>query len=412
MSANIATIAQMRDRADADRPYLDAITAAYSEWADAEAAADTAARRLQAAQHHHKALAADPAADPRAIESARLWVTVCERAVPAVSPAEQYFPQIAAARSARADAAGGPDNVISHADVDKYLFDLRRQEEHDLMVKRTALRELREDLHAAEAAAARAFAAAETRSAEHITENIELLRTELKVLAACTRFTADRPLHMPDSALTGRDTTAALRAIHDAAAAANRKILWCSPTQEGAEVAKSDGLADSSTTVAHTHEKITQENWALPAGSLLVIDDAAATAPEVLVDLIDHAYNAKAGVILLDTSTETWPPKPSARLMTLLQHDLPWADQFDAAAIFAHERSHVRPPDLDPILVQASRVDPQVMDPQIREALARREKLRQANRYAYKRHLDITAFRSTPVRTIDENLYPDLPGPD
>lgn len=439
VSANIATIAQMRDRADADRPYLDAITAAYSEWADAEAAADTAARRLQAAQHHHKALAADPAADPRAIESARLWVTVCERAVPAVSPAEQYFPQIAAARSARADAAGGPDNVISHADVDKYLFDLRRQEEHDLMVKRTALRELREDLHAAEAAAARAFAAAETRSAEHITENIELLRTELKVLAACTRFTADRPLHVPDSALTGlaqgtkmslpklarlpftvapvralpgRDTTAALRAIHDAAAAANRKILWCSPTQEGAEVAKSDGLADSSTTVAHTHEKITQENWALPAGSLLVIDDAAATAPEVLVDLIDHAYNAKAGVILLDTSTETWPPKPSARLMTLLQHDLPWADQFDAAAIFAHERSHVRPPDLDPILVQASRVDPQVMDPQIREALARREKLRQANRYAYKRHLDITAFRSTPVRTIDENLYPDLPGPD
>lgn len=439
VTANSATIVEMRERADADRPYLDAISAAYSEWADAEAAADKAASRLAAAQAHYNALAAEPNSDPRAIESARLWITVCERAVPAVSPAEQFFPQIAAARSARADAAGGADNVISHDDVDKYLFDLRRQEEHDLLVKRTALRELREDLRAAESAAALAFAAAETRTSEHITENLELLKTELKVLAACTRFTADRPLHIPEAALNGlsqgtkmslpalarlpftvapvralpgRDTTAALRAIHDAAAAADRKILWCSPTQDGAGVAKTGGLADSSATIAHTHEKITQDNWALPAGSLLIIDDAAAATPDVLADLIDHAHHAKAGVILLDTSTETWPPKPSARLMTLLQHDLPWAAQFDAAAVFAHERSHVRPPDLDPILVQASRVDPEVTDPQVRDALARREKLRQANQYAYKRHMAITAFRSTPVRTVEENLYPDLPDPD
>ncbi|MGC7304318.1 AAA family ATPase, partial [Mycobacteroides abscessus subsp. abscessus] len=118
--------------------------------------------------------------------------------------------------------------------------------------------------------------------------------------------------------VAGRDTTRAMQALRAAANTHDRKVLWCSPTEEQADTARADGVADTAATVEHTHQRITGEHWSLPAGSLLVVDDPAAVAPEVLADLIEHAYTAHAGVILLQTSTQTWPPQPSTRLMTLL----------------------------------------------------------------------------------------------
>lgn len=432
VNQNSARIAEMRARADADRPHLFAVSEVYSQWADADAAYDQAANKLATAKAHYEALCAADDSDPREVETVRLWIIVCERAVPATSPAEQFWPQIEAARAARAAAAGGEDKIISSEDVDAYLFELRRQELADKNVKHAALRELRQDLEAAEVAAARAYADAETRSAEHIIENKQLLDTEIRVLAACTRFDTGRPLSLdpdlveglswsaqsalprlaqlpftvaPVQAVAGRDTTRAMQALRAAANTHDRKVLWCGPTDEQADTARADNLADTAATVEHTHQRITNEHWSLPAGSLLVIDDPAAVAPDVLADLIEHAYTARAGVILLQTSAQTWPPQPSTRLMTLLHHDLPWATVLNSET--AIER-YTRPPDLDPILEQAARVDPDVLDPDVRAALSRREKLREANRYAYQRHLAVTAFHNKTT-SADEDLYPDLP---
>ncbi|WP_268872384.1 MobF family relaxase [Mycolicibacterium mucogenicum] len=348
-------------------------------------------------------------------------------------PPEAFYPQIAAAHAARAEAAGGPQNVLSHAAVDTYLAGLRAQDDATLAAKRDALSDLRADLSAAEAETARAYADAETRTAEHITDNIDLLHTELRVLNTTTNFDRGRPLALTDANLTAltddtravlttlaalpftvapvralpsRTTTAAMRALHHAATAQDRKVLWCSPTPEAADTARGGDLADTTATIDHTHQQITDGAWTLPAGALVVIDEAAAAQPAVLADIIDAAHAARAGVILLDTSTHAWPPQPSTALMHLLRTDIPWAQTLDAAAVYDHDRTarvvltqgplgaRVAP-DLDPVLAQAEHVQPHLLDETTRAAIARRHQLREANRNTHKRHQDITRLQRT-----------------
>ncbi|ETZ66899.1 AAA domain protein [Mycobacterium sp. MAC_080597_8934] len=435
-------IRHMRERADADRPYLDAVINVTEQWADAEARYDQATRAVTHAREHYERLSTDPDADSGDVDSARWHLQLVESQVPDSTPAEKFYPLLTAAQAARAQAAGGPDNVISHADVDTYLAGLRSDDDHTLHAKRSALAELRADLAAAEAETARAYADAETRTAEHITGNLELLHTELRVLETTTNFDPTRPLSLtaqdlaglsPDTAsvlpaiahlpftvtpvraLPSPDTTNAMRALHHAAKAQDRKVLWCAPTPQAADAARGGQLADTVATLAHTHAQITENTWTLPAGSLIVIDDAAAAQSHVLADLIDAAHAARAGVILLDTSTQAWPPQPSTRLMALLHTDIPWAHTLDAPKVYDHEHRtrtvltqgplHSRvAPDLDPILAQAERVQPHLLDEHTRAAIRRRHDLRAANRNAYKRHQQITALHTSPT---EQNLGRD-----
>lgn len=423
----------MRAAADADRPYLAAIEDLTAQWGDAEAAYDRAAADLAQARAEHARLTADPDADPLDISSAAGRIALMQTLIPAATPAEAFYPQIAAAHAARAEAAGGPQNVLSHAAVDTYLAGLRAQDDATLAAKRDALSDLRADLSAAEAETARAYADAETRTAEHITDNIDLLHTELRVLNTTTNFDRGRPLALTDANLTAltddtravlttlaalpftvapvralpsRTTTAAMRALHHAATAQDRKVLWCSPTPEAADTARGGDLADTTATIDHTHQQITDGAWTLPAGALVVIDEAAAAQPAVLADIIDAAHAARAGVILLDTSTHAWPPQPSTALMHLLRTDIPWAQTLDAAAVYDHDRTarvvltqgplgaRVAP-DLDPVLAQAEHVQPHLLDETTRAAIARRHQLREANRNTHKRHQDITRLQRT-----------------
>ncbi|OBK01903.1 exonuclease V subunit alpha [Mycolicibacterium fortuitum] len=441
--ANTDRIRDMRDRADADRPYLDAVIDVTEQWADSEARYDQATRAVARAREHYERLSTDPDADSGDVDSARWHLQLLESEVPDTTPAEKYYPLLTAAQAARAHAAGGPDNVVSHADVDTYLAGLRSDDDHTLAAKRAALAELRADLSTAEAETARAYADAETRTAEHITDNLELLHTELRVLETTTNFDPTRPLpvtaqdlaglspdtasaltaiaHLPFTvtpvrALPSPDTTNAMRALHHAASAQDRKVLWCAPTPQAADTARADQLADTVATLAHTHAQIIENTWTLPTGSLIVIDDAATARPQVLADLIDAAHEARAGVILLDTSTQAWPPQPSTRLMALLQTDIPWAHTLDAPKVYDHEH-HTRSvltqgplhsrvaPDLDPILAQAERVQPHLLDDHTRAAIRRRHDLRAANRNAYKRHQQITALHTSPT---EQNIARDI----
>ncbi|WP_167385649.1 AAA family ATPase, partial [Mycobacterium nebraskense] len=355
-------IRDMRARADADRPYLDAVLTATEQWTHAEREYDRAAADLAWAHSRYQTLAADPTADPLDIDSATLDIAFFAARLPTTTPAEQHYPAITAARAARAAAAGGPDKVLSHADVDAYLHTLRRRDDAALTVKQAALDQLRHDLDAAETATARAYAEAETRTAQHISDHIDIIENELAVLAACTSHNTARPLHIPTSelaglteatttslpalarlpftvtpvrALPGPDTDRAMAALHRAAHAAERKILWASPTQHQADTATDLNLADTATTHQQAHTHISDGTWTLPPGSLLIIDDAAAADPHQLADLITAAHHTQAGVILLDTTTDTWPPKPSTQLLQLLHTDLPWAATLDAPTVAA-----------------------------------------------------------------------------
>ncbi|SLI17156.1 exonuclease V subunit alpha [Mycobacteroides abscessus subsp. massiliense] len=427
-----AQITQMRGRADTDRPYLTAVIEATAQWADAEKDYDQAVARAHTAQDQYKTLAADPNADPLDIESARQLARWCENAIPSTTPAERFHPLIAAAQQARADAAGGPDNVISHADVDTYLRALRDTDDANYHAKRAELAQLRTHLEAAELEVARAYATDQTHAAEHVASHTDLIAAELRILAISGHTSIARPLYIPATDLDklgsrsqimlpklarnpftitpvraepGQDTTHALRILHTSAAAADRKVLWCSPTQQEADTARAEGLADTVATIEQAHHHIGDGTWALPAASFLIVENAAEASPQTLIDLAEHATATNAAIILLDNNSQDWPPKPSARILQLLHTDLPWATSLGDGAIAAEPPQS---PDLKPLLDQAQQLDQEVLTDELCGALQRRERIRKANQSTWQRHRRIIALQTRPRSTSIGDNSPGL----
>lgn len=426
-----AQITQMRGRADADRPYLTAVIEATTRWADAEKDYDQAIARARTAQDQYETLAAT-SADPLDIESARQLARWCEHAIPTATPAERFHPLITAAQQARADAAGGPDNVISHADVDTYLRTLRDIDDTNYHAKRAELAQLRTHLEAAELEVARAYATDQIHAAEHVSSHADLIADELRILAVSGHTSIQRPLYIPATDLDhlgsrsqimlpklarspftitpvraepGQDTTHAMRILHTSASAADRKVLWCSPTQQEADTARAEGLADTAATTEQAHHHISQGDWTLPAASFLIVDDAAAASPQTLIALTEHATAANAAIILLDNNSQDWPPKPSARLLQLLHTDLPWATTLGDSAIAA-EPPHS--PDLKPLLDQAQQLSSEVLTDELRAALNRRDRIRKTNQSSWQRHQRIVALQSRARTAAIDDQAPQL----
>lgn len=410
-------IRELRERADADRPYLIAVHDVTAEWADAEAEYEAALRDVEWARDQLDALQAHPDIDPLDIASAKLDVRLRLMALPDIAPAQRYQIALQEALAARTQAAGGADRIVSGDDVDKVIAAIGAEDDQSVLAARRHCGQLRRDLDRAELAAAAAFAAAETRSAEHITAQLDHLATELRVLKAASRFQSDRPLSLPSTAVAGLSPStaaaitstarlpfavtvvdaqpspecrAALHTLHSAAAASDRNILWCSPTRDQAESAVADELADTAATVAEAHATLTSKQSQLVPGSLIIIDEAASADPAIIADLAERAAANKSGLILLDTTGDTWPPQPSQRLLRLLGTELPWATTLaprteDGAAI-----KHSSTPDLDPALTQMRRLHPAVLDHQLRNSLARADQLHATIHAAYQRHLEAT----------------------
>lgn len=413
-------ISELRRRADADRPYLLAVQDVTAQWADAETDYETALSHVEWARNQLRELQTQPEADPLDIDSAKLDIQCRLLLVPETSPAERYNAALQQALAARAQAAGGAEHIVSGDDVDKVIADTMSHDDRAVLTARQRCVQLRRDLDRAELVTAAAFAAAEIRSAEHISAQLDELDTELRVLQAASRYQPLRPLPMTPRAATDHlsaaaataltstaalpfavtvldaapsdERTAALRILRDAATAANRNILWCSPTQQHAAADGFDDLAPAATTVTEAHAQITSGHTALPPGTLIVVDHAADAAPAVLADLAEHAAAAQSGLILLDTTGPTWPPQPSRQLLGLLRSELPWT-----ATLSAHPSSEVinrgTPPDLNPALAQSRRLHPSLRNDHLDNRLARADQLHATIHAAYKRHLDATWLR-------------------
>jgi alkylhydroperoxidase family enzyme len=110
--------------------------------------------------------------------------------------------------------------------------------------------------------------------------------------------------------------------------------------------------------------------------------------PNLIADLAEHAATTQSGLILLDTGDRPLPAAPSARLLALLQTELPWA-----TALTAQTAETSTPPDLDPVLAQAGRLSQDQLTPEMREALQRRDRLRAANDTTYQHHLTASRMR-------------------
>ena len=417
----VPTSAHCATRADTDRPYLLAVQ-------DVVAAVGRRRRRLRRRRlpasngPANNSTNSTPSLTPIPTTSPPPNST-CAGApwnCPSMTPAERFQPALHDALAARAAAAGGAEHIISGDDVDKLIADVMGEDDRAVAAARQQCTQLRRDLDRAELTAAAAFAAAEIRSAEHIAAQLDELDTELRVLDAASRYQPQRPSsdrperrRRPASCRQRQPSPAPPRCpspspsstphpptnapppyalLHDAATAANRNLLWCSPTQEQADAAVADRLAPTAATVADTHAQIASGQGALAPGTLIVVDDAAEADPAVLADLAERAAAEQSGLILLDTTGPTWPPQPSRQLLGALGSELPWTK-----TLGAYPRSEViaggTPPDLAAALAQSRRLHPSLRDEQLTDRLARGDQLRAKIRAAYKRHIDSSWLR-------------------
>lgn len=412
-------ITRMRERADADRPYLTAVQDVIAAWADADAAYDDALAYHAWTRDHYTALRADPDADELDVVSARHMVQLAAMTL-ATTPSERFQPQLAAATADRAEAAGGSSNILTSKDVESFIATLQNHDLDAVNQARYDTQLVRKHLYAAERTAAAAFADAETRTAEHIAAQLADLTTELRVLEVSGNHQPARALRLPPTATTalsehtatalrsiaelpftvsvvhahpGDERTLAMRTLHAAAATAGRKVLWCSPTPEQATAARRDELADGATTIDTAHAVLTGDTAsAMPTGGLIIVDHAQTAQPVQIADLAEHAAHAHAGLILIDTSTHTWPPAPADRLLRLLSTELPWTRDLTTTPSVAS--SHAGAPDLDPVVAQLRRITPNALTDPLRAARTHANHLRATNRAAYQRHQDAQWMRS------------------
>jgi hypothetical protein len=390
----------LRARAEADRPYMLAVSAVAAAWDDAEVRYQESLGLVESMRGQLRALEADADADPLEVASARAGIRLAMMALPDTAPAQRFQAQLFDAVAARAAAAGGADRIVTAADVDAARLAAEAEDQEVLRAAVARRDEIGVDRDRAEAAAARAFAEARTRNADHIVERRDQIVTELAVLTLAGGRTRAGGIPLSAGAVADLDQMAAravaslarydrtvtvvhaaddeqmltaMSVLHAAAAAADRKVMWCAPTAELAERARGADVADTVAAVDDACQRFQDGVWQLPSDSVLVLDHAADVEPNVITDLARHAEENRARVILLDAGEQRWPPPPSSAVLRLLHQDLPWSATLSARAAVA---LRVPQPDLDALLEQAAGFDQSLLPDDVVEALAQRELMR------------------------------------
>ena len=420
MRAAAEDVLRMRHQVDADRPYALALAAVMEQWADADAAYNDMLRMVEHARNRLDVLRADPDVDELDLASARQDVTFYTDMLPDQPPALQFQQALADAQAARTAAAGGAKIVTEH-DIQAARADAEREDLAARAQLRNRRKELRRELGRAERDVAAAFAAAQTATSETLEQLLDSARAEVELLQVAGDVDLTRtPLDIPAAALDAHDpyTAGQLKALaaqryrlsvtradaadHDTAAAlytlritanaADRKVLWLSATDSAAASARDAELADTITTVSHAHQQVSNHQWALPPGAVVVIDDPAAAEPDRLVDIARHAAAADARVILLEPRTIRGP---SESAMQLLAHSLPWHTTLTVAPTEPSD------PLLEPVpaVALADRLGRAHLSEPWRHVLAQYDGAARAVRAAHRRHLAL-AWR-TPGPEVD-----------
>ena len=190
-----------------------------------------------------------------------------------------------------------------------------------------------------------------------------------------------------------RETAAALYTLRSTANAADRKVLWLSVSDDSATTARTDELADTITTIDHAHEQVSDQQWALPPGAIVIIDNPAAAEPHQLAAIASHAAAADARVIIIDPATSHGASSPALRL---LAHTLPWTTTLSTADA-APEDPRLAP---TPAVTLADRLGRTHLGEPWRQLLTEYDTAARAVRAAQRRHLAL-GWR-TPDAALDE----------
>ncbi|MGV0772273.1 AAA family ATPase [Mycobacterium syngnathidarum] len=419
LRAAMPQITAMREAADADLPYFHAVQEIIDQWADADAAYDQARAQVQWAQTQLDLLRAQPDADPLDIASARADLNIRRMTLPSMSPAERFYPALSAANQARADAAGGADNVITHADADKVIAEASAADRKAQQEARRRCMALHQDLVRAEIAVAAAYAAADPSPVQHILAHYHDLVDEVRILGAAGQHNALNPL----PGITGKtgigqpatvaelpftlsiidadaspDFAATLGQFHAASHQRGRQIHWCTTTHKKDTSVTDIHLGDQTTTTDDIHQQLVDGQWQADSGDIIIVDNAATADPQHLVDLTEHAARQNARIILLDLGADAAaPPQPSSRLLQLLHTDLPWASTPTTQPAA----------DLEPVLTQTGRIQPSQLPADLHDALDLRSHLRRQHQHSHDTHHAHTRIRAWD-RTRTQQQTPDI----
>jgi hypothetical protein len=349
MRAAADDLVRMRRLVDADRPYSLAVIAVMEQWADADATYNDALRLIEHARTRLDTLRATPDADELDIASARRDLAFYTEFLPDQPPSARFAQALADAQAARSTAAGG-HTIVTENDI----FTARGAAERADLAARADLRQrrqaLRRQLERCERDVACAFAAAQTTTSQTLDQLLDTARSEVALLHIAGDIDSTvNPVHIPTAALAIHDPgmaerlkslaaqpyrlsvvradihdheiAAALYTLRSTANAADRRVLWLATTDANTTPARAAELADTITTIDHAHQQVSHQNWVLPPGALVVIDNPAAAKPDQLADIARHAATAQARVILLDPETSRGP---SSSALRLLNSALPW----------------------------------------------------------------------------------------
>ena len=421
MRAAAEELLRMRHQVDADRPYSHAVTAVMEQWADADADYNDILRMIEHARTQLDTLYAAPDADDLDIASAQADLAFHTRRMPEQPPSLQFQQALAEAQAARTAAADGHNIITEHN-----IITARGDAERADLATRTALRDrrqaLRREVDRADRDVAAAFAAAQTTTSNTLESLLESARSEVELLRAAGHIDFDRtPLAIPDAALathdpaiahrlktlaaqphplgytradvTDPDTAAALYTLRATANANARKVLWLSTTEEGTTPARIAELADTFATITDAHQRISDQQWTLPAGTIIVIDDPADTDPARLAGIAHHTASAGARAIIIDPTSHHGPSTPALRLLNAL----PWASTLTANNQAAED---LRLDEPTPAVSLADRLGRTRLSEPWRQLLAEYDTTARAARAAHRRHL--TLSWRTPTAGIDE----------
>jgi hypothetical protein len=189
------------------------------------------------------------------------------------------------------------------------------------------------------------------------------------------------------------ETAAALYTLRSTANAADRKVLWLSVSDDSAATARTAELADTITTIDHAYEQVSAQQWTLPPGAIVIIDNPAAADPHQLAAIAGHAVAANARVVIIDPANSHGVSSPALRL---LAHTLPWTTTLSTADP-APEDPRQAP---TPAVTLADRLGRTHLGEQWRQLLTEYDTAARTVRAAQRRHLALGWH--TPDAVLDE----------
>jgi hypothetical protein len=366
--AGAAELAELHRRHAEQRPHLHRLAHAHADWFDAE-------RTYEQHQILHDGLAhqitsAVARGDDTLAGIYRDHQSTLMRHSASIAGHRDYCcTERAAAYSALIEKSGGEGGIVAERDLHQLRQCAIKSDAVSLHEARLHARELDNQLHRAEAAAARAFARAatakqsvkETAISKAATENytvdqdLQQLREELAVLeiagsrSPATRYnsTASKSLDQPISTIvasvadsdmsvqpvrinSGDQKHAILKGVALAAHSSGRQVLALPATAAAIKFASAYRYSHRTEPAAEGMGKLHHKQFRLEPGALVIVDDADHLTAEQLTWLIGNAGTTNTQLLLAVSPNAAGGP--SRYLVDALADNLPWSTGRDNTA--------------------------------------------------------------------------------